>query len=125
MERGSNQGKTPRGVMQIIAWPLPIRQEEENEMETAEIMEALTLTDENVQELMEMKDKALADSDAGIEAISEIIELYDKMRGPGAFHALKPWEKLLTMYQLTYRAGYAEALLDVQIIQKLTNQAGA
>ena len=94
-------------------------------METAEIMEALTLTDENVQELMEMKDKALANSDAVIEAICEIIELYDKMRGPGAFHALKPWEKLLTMYQLTYRAGYAEALLDVQIIQKLTNQAGA
>lgn len=94
-------------------------------MKTAEIMEALTLTDENVKELMEMKDGELADCDAGIEAITEIISLYDKMRGKGAFGSLKPWEKLLRMYQLTYRAGYAEALLTVQQIQKTTKQAGA
>ena len=94
-------------------------------METAEIMEALTLTDENVLELMEIKDNELADGDAGIEAIIEIARLYDETRGQGAFGALKPWEKLLRLYQLSYRAGYAEALLTVQQNQKNNAEAGA
>lgn len=92
-------------------------------MTTAEIMEALTLTDENIEELMALKDEELAQ--VGTHELEAVGREYDKARGQGAFRALPLFDKLRFLFQAAAHSGYAEALHDVQRAQGLSMRAEA
>lgn len=82
-----------------------------------EIIQALYLTDEDMQTLEEGEEQRLADSKAVVEAIINTGAAYDQTRGEGAFRALKPWEKMVFLFQTAALNGYHRALQEVREAQ--------
>ena len=93
-------------------------------MTQQQIIEALTLTEENVNEFKEIFEERLADQSSVEEVLMRSFGNYDQCEGEGGFKSLNLFDKLIWITRYAMFNGYVRALYDVKEVQKLELEEG-
>lgn len=88
-------------------------------MNHQQIVEALTLTDENIKEFQEIYEERLADWQGVYSIITASFDNYDSNLGAGSIRSRPLYEKLACIARYALLNGYVAALHDVQEVQQL------
>lgn len=130
----ANRGSRRRARLNLSKGDTPIinatnnkrkkRRKGENKMTQQQIIEALTLTEENVNEFKEIFEERLADQSSVEEVLMRSFGNYDQCEGEGGFKSLNLFDKLIWITRYAMFNGYVRALYDVKEVQKLELEEG-